>query len=129
MPQKDGAGNLLVTLSRSFQTSPSFWLDPVSGVSYTVATQSPQYNFQTLQDLANIPVNGATRAPWQMLANLGSITRGVGMATVSHYNAQTVLDIFGSTQGRDLGGVARAVQAIVNQNQSHLPSGSQIIRR
>ncbi len=51
----------------SFQTSPSFWLDPKSGVSYTVNTQSPQYDFQTLQDLQNIPVNGGTGAPWQML--------------------------------------------------------------
>src|SRR5258706_629498 len=129
MTQKDVAGNLLVSLSGSFQTSPSFWLDPVSGVSYTVATQSPQYNFQTLQDIANIPVNGSTHAPWQMLANLGSITRGVGLATVSHYNAQTVLDIFGSTQGRDLGGVARDVQAIVDKNRAQLPRGSQIIVR
>jgi multidrug efflux pump subunit AcrB len=127
--QREVAGNLLVSLSGSFQTSPSFWLDPQSGVSYMVATQSPQYDFESLQDLENIPVNGSGPARWQMLANLGSITRGVGMATVSHYNAQTVLDIFGSTQGRDLGGVAREVQAIVDQNRSHLPRGSQIIVR
>ena len=127
--QREVAGNLLVSLSGSFQTSPSFWLDPASGVSYTVSTQSPQYNFESLQDLENIPVSGSTRAPWQMLANLGSITRGVGMATVSHYNAQTVLDIFGSTQGRDLGGIARDVQTIVDKNRSQLPRGSQIIVR
>jgi multidrug efflux pump subunit AcrB len=127
--QREVAGNLLVSLSGSFQTSPSFWLDPESGVSYSVATQSPQYNFESLQDIENIPVNGTSRAPWQMLANLGNITRGVGMATVSHYNAQTVLDIFGSTQGRDLGGVARDLQAIVDRNRSQLPRGSQIIVR
>jgi multidrug efflux pump subunit AcrB len=127
--QREVAGNLLVSLSGSFQTSPSFWLDPKSGISYNVATQSPQYNFASLQDLANIPVNGASRAPWQMLGNLGSITRGVGMATVSHYDAQTVLDIFGSTQGRDLGGVARDVQTILDHNRSLLPRGSQLIIR
>src|SRR6202045_2570859 len=71
LTQKDVAGNLLVSLSGSFQTSPSFWLDPKSGISYNVATQSPQYDFATLQDLENIPVNGASRAPWQMLGNLG----------------------------------------------------------
>ena len=77
--QKDVAGNLLVSLSGSFQTSPSFWLDPKSGVSYSVATQAPQYDFESLQDLENIPVNGGvTSAPWQMLANLGTITRGDG---------------------------------------------------
>src|SRR5260370_16455090 len=51
------------------------------------------------------------------------------MATVSQYNAQTVLDIFGSTQGRDLGGVDRDLQAIVDRNRSQLPRGSQIIVR
>jgi multidrug efflux pump subunit AcrB len=127
--QRDVAGNLLVSLSGSFQTSPSFWLDPKSGVSYTVVTRSPQYDFETLQDLENIPVNGGSRAPWQMLGNLGTITRGTGMATVSHYDAQTVIDIFGSTQGRNLGGVARDVESIVNRNRSRLPRGSQIAIR
>jgi multidrug efflux pump subunit AcrB len=124
--QREVAGNLLVSLSGSFQTAPSFWLDPQSGVSYNVAIQAPQYNIQSLQDLQNIPVSGNSRAPWQTLANLGSITRGMGMATVSHYNAQNVLDIFGSTQGRDMGGVARDVQAIVDRNRSQLPRGSEI---
>ena len=78
--QKDVAGNLLVSLSGSFQTTPSFWLDPKSGVSYFVATEAPQYEFQSLQDLQNIPVSGGSHAPWQTLANLGTISRGVGMA-------------------------------------------------
>jgi len=128
--QRDVAGNLLVSLSGSFQTSPSYWLDPKSGVSYFVATEAPQYEFESLQDLQNIPVTGSGgRAPWQMLANLGTISRGVGMATVSHYDAQTMIDIYASTQGRDLGGVARDVTAIINQNRSHLPRGSQIFIR
>jgi len=127
--QKDVAGNLLVSLSGSFQTAPSFWLDPKSDVSYIVATQAPQYDFSSLQDLENIPVSGDGRSRWQMLANLGTISRGVGMATVSHYDAQTMIDIFGSTQGRDLGGVARDVEAIVNRNRSQLPRGSQLFIR
>ena len=130
--QRDVAGNLLVSLSGSFQTSPSFWLDPKSGVSYIVATEAPQYDFQSLQDLANIPVtggSGGTRAPWQQLSNLGTISRGLGMATVSHYDAQPMIDIFGSTQGRDLGGVAKDIDAIVNRNRSRLPRGSQIFVR
>jgi multidrug efflux pump subunit AcrB len=131
--QKDVAGNLLVSLSGSFQTSPSFWLDPKSGVSYTVATVAPQYDIQSLQDLENIPVTGAssggTRAPWQQLANLGTVSRGVGMATVSHYDAQTMIDIYGSTQGRDLGGVANEIEAVVKKNRSRLPRGSQIFVR
>jgi len=123
---------LLVSLSGSFQTSPSYWLDPKNGVSYFVATQAPQYEFQSLQDLENIPVAGGSangRAPWQQLANLGTISRGEGMATVSHYDAQTMIDIFSSTQGRDLGGVAKDVQKIIDRNRDQLPRGSQIFVR
>ncbi len=132
--QKDVASNLLVSLSGSFQTSPSFWLDPKSGVSYTVATVAPQYEFQSLQDLENIPVtggtsSGGTRAPWQQLANLGTVSRGVGMAAVSHYDAQTMIDIYGSTQRRDLGGVASEIESLVNKNRSRLPRGSQMFIR
>jgi multidrug efflux pump subunit AcrB len=131
--QRDVAGNLLVSLSGSFQTSPSFWLDPKSGVSYTVVTESPQYQIQSLQDLENIPVTGGGGGPnrpqWQQLANLGSVTRGEGMATVSHYDAQTMIDIYGATQGRDLGGVAKEIDKIVNQNRASLPRGSQIFVR
>ena len=35
----DIAQNLLVSLSGSFQTSPTFWVDPKTGVSYNIATQ------------------------------------------------------------------------------------------
>jgi multidrug efflux pump subunit AcrB len=133
LTQRDVASNLLVSLSGSFQTSPSFWLDPKSGVSYTVATVAPQYQIQSLQDLKNIPVasatGGANRAQWQQLANLGTVSRGVGMATVSHYDAQTMIDIYGSTQGRDLGGIAREIETIVNKNRGQLPRGSQIFVR
>jgi len=127
--QQDVAGSLLVSLSGTSQIAPSFWLDPKSGVSYFVVTEAPQYNFQSLQDLQNIPVSGPSHAPWQQLANLGTISRGQGMATVSHYDAQTMIDIFGATQGRDLGGVAKDVDAVINRNRSRLPRGSQMFIR
>ncbi|HEX4542600.1 MAG TPA: efflux RND transporter permease subunit, partial [Candidatus Acidoferrum sp.] len=58
--QKDVANNLLISLSGSSQTTPTFWLDPRTGVSYNIATQTPQYRVDSLQDLQNIPItNGA----------------------------------------------------------------------
>ena len=41
--QRDVANNLLISLTGSSQTTPTFWLNPANGVSYTVATQTPQY--------------------------------------------------------------------------------------
>ena len=52
---KDIASNVLVSLSSSFQTAPSFWLDPRNGVSYNVAVQAPQYRVDSLQALQNTP--------------------------------------------------------------------------
>src|SRR5256884_8169812 len=58
----DIAQNLLVSLSGSFQTSPTFWVDPKSRVSYFIATQTPQYHTDTLQGVENIPVTGTNPA-------------------------------------------------------------------
>jgi multidrug efflux pump subunit AcrB len=126
--QKDVANNLLISLSGSSQTTPTFWLDPRTGVSYNIATQTPQYRVDSLQDLQNIPITNGT-APPQILASLGSFTRGSEMAVVSHYNIQPVVDIFGSVDGRDLGGVSRDIAKIIEASKKDLPQGSQIIER
>ena len=59
--QRDVATNLLISLSGSFQTSPTYWLNPKNGVSYSIATQTPQYRLDSLQELENIPITGVQR--------------------------------------------------------------------
>jgi CzcA family heavy metal efflux pump len=127
--QRDVANNLLVSLSGSFQTTPEFWLDPKTGVSYSIATQTPQYRVNSLQDLENIPVTGPSGARAEILADLASIRRGAGLAVVSHYDIQPLIDIYGSVQGRDLGGVARELNKIVEDSKKELPRGSQLVVR
>jgi multidrug efflux pump subunit AcrB len=63
------------------------------------------------------------------MAGLASIRRGTGLALVSHYNVQPVIDIFGSVQGRDLGGVSREIAPILAQYQKTAPRGTQMIVR
>ena len=129
--QRDVAQNLLIALSGSFQTAPSFWLDPRTGVSYSITTQTPQYRVNSLQDLENIPVAnaGGSNAPPQILAGLASFSRGAEMGVVTHYDIESAIDIFGAVDGRDLGGVARDIQPIINQSQKGLPPGSRILVR
>ncbi len=62
LQQRDVASSLLTATSGSFQTSPSFWLNPTNGVSYSIAVQAPQYALDTLQDLENIPLTPAGSA-------------------------------------------------------------------
>jgi len=126
----DIAQNLLVSLSGSFQTSPTFWLDPKNHVSYTIATQTPQYRTDSLQDLENIPITGTNpSAPPSIMASLVSTQRGAGMAVVSDYNVAPVIDIFGSVTGRDLGGVAGDINKILDATQKQLPRGSRVVVR
>ena len=126
----DIAQNLLVSLSGSFQTSPTFWLDPRNGVSYSIATQTPQYRAASIQDLENTPVTGTNpSSPPSLMASLVSMQRGSGMAVVSHYNVAPVIDIFGSVDGRDLGGVSRDINKIIDASRKQLPRGSRVVVR
>jgi multidrug efflux pump subunit AcrB len=126
----DIAQNLLVSLSGSFQTSPTFWLDPRNGVSYSIATQTPQYRAASIQQIVNMPITGADpSAPPSLMASLVSMQRGSGMAVVSHYNVAPVIDIFGSVDGRDLGGVSRDINKIIDSARNQLPRGSRVVVR
>jgi multidrug efflux pump subunit AcrB len=126
----DIAQNLLVSLSGSFQTSPTYWLDPKNHVSYSIATQTPQYRTDTLQGLENIPITGTDpSAPPSLMASLVTPQRGVGMAVVSHYNVAPVIDIFGAAAGRDLGGVAGDINKILDATRQQLPRGSRVVVR
>jgi multidrug efflux pump subunit AcrB len=126
----DIAQNLLVSLSGSFQTSPTFWVDPKNHVSYQIATQTPQYRANTLQNLENVPITGTnpTATP-SLMASLVSTQRGAGMAVVSDYNVAPVIDIFGSVAGRDLGGVAGDLSTIIDATRAELPRGSRVVVR
>ena len=122
------ASNVLVSLSGSFQTSPSFWVDPKGGTQYQVVAQTPQYQLQNLNDLGNTPLNGARNSS-QILSNLISIHRSVAPAVVTHYNATPSIDIYGSVQGADLGFVSAQIDKVVAQARKDLPRGSNIVVR
>ncbi len=127
--QRDVATNVLIALSGSFQTTPTFYLNPQNGVSYQIAVQSPQYDVKSLQDLQNFPIATTSMAVPQILGNLASIDRGTEQGTVSHYNARSVIDIYGAVEGTDLAGVAKNIDKIVKENEKKLPRGSQIFVR
>jgi multidrug efflux pump subunit AcrB len=121
---------LLVSLSGSFQTSPSFWIDPKTGTQYNVATQAPQYRMQSLNDLANTPLNASpASSPASVLSDVASFGRSVSPANVSHYDAQPTLDIYGSVEGADLGYVSSEIEKIVDAARKDLPRGSKILLR
>jgi multidrug efflux pump subunit AcrB len=153
LTQSNVAGSVLVALSGSFQTTPNFYLDPKTGVTYNVAIQSPQYRLDSLAELQSMPVTtgsgpaqqssivptpgaaptavpGVTK-PIDVLGNVADVVPGAELGTVSHYNVQPVLDIYTNVDGTDLGTVTRAMQKIIDRHQQNhdLPRGSHFILR
>jgi multidrug efflux pump subunit AcrB len=131
LTQSDVATNLLVSLSGSFQTAPNFWVNPDNKVSYPVVVQVPQHRLDTLNDLQNIPLASAQdpTLPSQLLSGVATISRGQGESVVSHYDVEPTIDIFGSTQERDLGNVAHDIKQILQDTATDVPKGSFVVMR
>jgi CzcA family heavy metal efflux pump len=121
---RDVANSLLVSLSGSFQTTPTFFLNWQNGVNYNLVEQTPQYAIQSLQDLQNIPITSTAATHPEILADVASITRSNEMEVLNHYNIRRVVDIYASVQDRDLGGAGSEIQRIVDTNRHLLPRGS-----
>jgi CzcA family heavy metal efflux pump len=130
LTQQNVAQNMLVSLSGSFQTTPSFWIDPRTGTEYNVVAQTPQSQLESINSLATLPITGgSSTGSAQLLANLASFHREVSPAVVSHYDATPVIDVYGTTQGTDLGFVSSRVNKIVAAAEKELPRGSRITVR
>ena len=121
---RDVNNSLLVALSGSFQTIPTFFLNWNNGVQYELISQTPQYRIQSLQSVGNIPLTSAAMGRPEILSEVASLRRGNEMEAIDHYNIRRVIDIFGSVQGRDLASVGRDINRIVNNDQKLLPRGS-----
>jgi len=124
---REVAQSAMVSLSGSFQTSPNFWLNPRNEVTYQMAVQAPQYRMTDLQDLMNIPVI-SQQGP-QLMGNLVQVSPTVRPATVNHYNVQPIIDVYASTQDRDLGAVAEDTQKVLATFENKLPRGTHIVVR
>ena len=119
----DVTDSLVVNLASSSQVAPTYWLNEKNGVTYPIALQTPQYQIDTLPALQNLPIN-ATGAPTTVLGGIADIHRTHSNAVVSQYDIAPMVEIYATTQGRDLGAVSADIQRIVAQNDKDKPKGS-----
>jgi multidrug efflux pump subunit AcrB len=124
--ERDVTNSLVVNLAGSSQVAPTYWLNPSNGVSYPIVMQTPQYSVDSLAALRNLPIT-AGAAPSQTLGAMAEITRVARSASISQYNILPMIQIFGTTQGRDLGAVAADVQKIIDDNANKAPRGAQVV--
>ncbi|MGG2383187.1 hypothetical protein, partial [Salmonella enterica] len=75
--------------------------------SYPIVVQAPQYRADSVSALGNVPVTGSAGAQsFQTLSGLGVMQEARTAAVISHYAIRPAIDIYATTQGRDLGAVA-----------------------
>jgi multidrug efflux pump subunit AcrB len=129
LSEKDAATAMLTTLAGSSQTSPTYWLNPQTGVSYPVSIQTPQRDLGTMSGLKNIPVTTSAGTGAQLLGGLATIERTPSNAVVSHYNVRPVIDIYATPQGRDLGGVAADIHKVIQEMAHSVPNGASVVLR
>ncbi|SDR41412.1 Multidrug efflux pump subunit AcrB [Burkholderia orbicola] len=125
------AQNMLISLSGSSQTTPSFWINPRTGVQYPLQIQTPQYNLSSVDDLLGTPISasGRTGTPLQLLGNLVQVRSTVNPAVITHYNIRPAIDVYVSVEGRDLGAVAGEIDRIVADARATLPRGTDLTMR
>ncbi|MGA0601273.1 efflux RND transporter permease subunit [Caulobacter sp. KR2-114] len=125
---RDVTNSVVATLAGTSQVAPTYWLNPKNGVSYPIVAQTPEYQVSSLSNLQNIPITGAS-GQLQVLGGLGTVTRKVSPAVVTHYNIQPVVDLYATTQDRDLGGVAHDINRLIKDTRKDLPKGATVIVR
>jgi multidrug efflux pump subunit AcrB len=115
--------SLVVNLASSSQVAPTYWLNEKNGVTYPIALQTPQYQIDTLSALQNLPIN-ASGAPTTVLGGIADIRRTYSDAVVSQYDIAPMVEIFATTQGRDLGAVSADIRKIMAGSDKDKPKGS-----
>jgi multidrug efflux pump subunit AcrB len=62
LTQSNVSQSVLISLTGSGQVAPTQWLDYRTGVSYTVAVQTPQYRMDSMSTLLRTPISAAAGA-------------------------------------------------------------------
>ncbi|SKC76763.1 heavy metal efflux pump, CzcA family [Burkholderia sp. CF099] len=126
--ERDVTNSMVVNLAGSSQVAPTFWLNNANGVSYPIVMQTPQYSLDTLSSLQNLPITSSTSTgnDPQILGGLATFDRTNSNSIVSQYNIQPMVEIFATTQDRDLGAVASDIQKVVASHAKSLPKGSSV---
>jgi multidrug efflux pump subunit AcrB len=124
--ERDVANSMVVNLAGSSQVAPTYYLDPGNGVSYSIVMQTPQYQLDSLETLQTLPMTAPGVREPVLLGGIANITRTTSSAVVSQYDIQSMVQIYATPQGRDLGAVAADVRKVLAETAKDLPKGSTV---
>src|SRR5436190_1323803 len=128
LTQQDVSNSVLVSLSGSGQVQPNYWVDPAMGISYLVETRTPTYKLDSVDSINGLPLMSASGGR-QLLANVATVERSVTQEVANHTNIQPTFDVYANVEGRDLGSVAREINAVLAEYRAKLAPGDTITMR
>src|SRR5690348_11997655 len=85
-----------------------------------------QYEVDSIADLRNLPVTPSSGGSPQVLGGIADIDRTTSSAVVSQYDIQSMVQIYATTQGRDLGAVAADLSKIIDASKADLPKAASV---
>jgi CzcA family heavy metal efflux pump len=126
LTERDVTNSLVVNLAGSSQVAPTYYLNPDNGVSYSIVMQTPQYQIDSLSALQTLPITAPGLPQSPILGGIADITRSASSAVVSQYDIQSLVQIYATPQGRDLGAVAADARAVIADTAKDVPKGSSV---
>ncbi len=127
LTEQNVASSVLLSLSGSSVVQPAYWMDTKIGVQYLINVRVPEYAMNSVETFRSTPINAGSGG--QILANVAEITRSNVPPVFTHYDVAPVIDVYGSVDGRDLGGVLHDIQPLVAQAEKELTRGNKIVLR
>jgi multidrug efflux pump subunit AcrB len=108
----DVTRSLVAATTSSRFTTPIFWADPGTGISYNLQVQIPEAKTTAIEDLGNVPVT-SSGGRTMLLRNIATFSAGTAVGTYERYNLARVVSITANIYGSDLGTAAKAIRQAI----------------
>jgi multidrug efflux pump subunit AcrB len=117
------AENMMIALSGSMQTTPTYWLNEANGNTYNIGAKTLEIEMDSIDELMGIPVGKGSDGKQQLLGNVVTYKRTSQVSAVNRYNNFNMINVHANFQDRDLGSVSRDITALVEKTKANLPRG------
>jgi multidrug efflux pump subunit AcrB len=117
------AENMMIALSGSMQTTPTYWLNEANGNTYNIGARSLEVDMDSIDELMGIPIGKGSDGKQQLLGNLVTYKRTSQVSAVNRYNNMNMINIHANYQDRDLGAISRDIDHLIEKTRANLPRG------
>jgi multidrug efflux pump subunit AcrB len=117
------AENMMIALSGSMQTTPTYWLNEANGNTYNIGARSLEVELDSIDELMGIPIGKGSDGKQQLLGNLVTYKRTSQVSAVNRYNSLNMINIHANYQKRDLGSISRDIHKLIEKTRASLPRG------